>query len=462
VSWSGIGAVAGKKYVFNITTEQPNKSNTEWTMFYDSGDIDIFTRGVAVMNNHRDPDFGKIYTANDGGPLGTGISIFNADGSFHDPFLVAADNSSGGSFDYGTDAPLFTAMDSLGRLYVTLKDLGKIVRINRDYSTQALIEGLTFPKGIYVEGTGNDFTIYVTADNKILRAKIGTADSFLSAGMETIAEFTDFFPHQIIRDDEGALYATLRTSNDLGSDSKGIRKFDISDTLPVKDSDAVWFLFETSTYIANDLLMDYGSDRAVSTDDILYFCTRADAGNDQDGIWRIDDINAVFPTIQRIITEDILYGGDENINARATIDFDAAGNIVLMENANEHMFFISPPGEGETNQFTTISYDTFMVDAASALVTALDQAPLSYQLNDNYPNPFNPSTIIAFSIAQNEFVEINIFNATGQKVSTLLSKNLAAGSHQVQFDGGKLASGIYYYTIQAGDFRQTKKMVLTK
>ncbi len=462
VSWDGTGGETGKKYVFKITTVQQNRSTSEWSMFYDSGGVDIYTRGVAIYNDQTDPNFGLIYASNDAGPLRTGITIYNPDGSRHDPFLVAADLGDGGTFDYGTDAPLFAILDKQGRLYVSLKDLGKIARINRDYSVDVIIEGLTFPKGLYVEGEGEAFTIYVAADNQVLRAKIGTAESFPAGSMEVIAEFTGFFPQQIMLDDDGALYATLRASNDLGSDGKGIRKYDISGTLPVKDDPATWYLYETETFMANDLLLDHGTDLNSSADDILYFCTRADANNDQDGIWRVDDINATFPTIIRIITEDKLYGGDENINARATMDFDAAGNIVLMENANEHIFFISPPGEGETNSYTTTSPDTFTVDVSSALEIISDQVPNEYKLGANYPNPFNPSTMITFNIPKSEYVILEVFNALGQKVQTMVSKNLGPGAYQVAFDGRDLSSGTYFYHLKAGSFSDVRKMVLAK
>ncbi len=462
VTWDGTGSEAGMDYVFEITADQPNASATDWSVFYDSGDINIFTRGVAVYTDQSDSNFGLIHTANDGGPLGTGINIYNPDGSFHEPFLVAADIGNGGTVEYGTDAPLFAILDSQGRLYVTLKDLGKVMRINRDYSAQVVIEGLSFPKGIYVEGAGEDFTIYVAANNQILRAKIGTAETFPVGSMELIAEFTGFFPHQVIRDDDGALYATLRASNDLGSEGKGIRKYDISGTLPVKDDDATWFLFETTTFIANDLLLDHGDDLNTSTDDILYFCTRAGDGNDQDGIWRINDINSFFPSLIKIITEDSLYGGDDNINARATMDFDAAGNIVLMENSNEHIFFISPPGAGETNSFTTTSPDTFTINPAASIEYLGNQTPNEYRLEYNYPNPFNPSTIISFSMPKNEFVTLEVFNALGQNVEILISKNLSPGSYQVEFDGSGLTSGTYFYRLKAGNFIKVKKMVLAK
>lgn len=466
VPWGGAGAEAGN-FVFEVTAEQPNYSDTEWTLFFDSGDIDIFTRGVAVVTDQRDENFGLIFTANDGGPLGTGINIYNPDGSFHDPFLVAEDISLGGTINYGTDAPLFAVLDSLGRIYVSNKDLGQVMRINRDFTAQVVLDSLTFPKGLYVEGAGDDFTIYVAANNQILRGRVGTGDSFPTSQLEVVAEFTGFFPQQIIRDDAGALYVTLRQLNDLGSDGRGIRKFDISGTLPVTDNDAVWILMENKTFVANDLLLDRGGDRATSADDVLYYVTRADAGFNQDGIWRIDDINSFFPDTVRIITEQTFYGADDNVNARATIDFDAAGNIIFMENSNEHVFFVAPPGEGETNSFTTTSPDTFTVDVPVSVDEPERGLPSSYRLEANYPNPFNPSTTIRYTLGQAGETTLKVYNLRGELVRVLVDETQAAGEHSVVWDGkddsGRLVtSGVYILTIVSGDFRKSQRMTLLK
>ncbi|MFQ5582901.1 MAG: FlgD immunoglobulin-like domain containing protein [Calditrichia bacterium] len=467
VAWDGSGSQAGGQYVIRVTSEQPNASTTDWTLFYDSGDINIFTRGVAVVTDQTDSNFGLIFTSNDGGPLGTGINIYNSDGSFHDPFLVAPDISSGGTINYGSDAPLFAVLDERGRIYVSLKDLGKIMRINRDYSTQVIIEGLVSPKGLYVEGDGQDFTIYVAADNQILRANVGTADTFAVSQMELVGDFSGFFPHQIIRDDDGMLYVTLRETNNLGSNGRGIRKFDISAALPVTDNDALWFLFENKTFIANDLLLDHGSDPNTSTDDILYYCTRAGDGNDQDGIWRIDDINSFFPDTVRIMTEDTFYGSDENVNARATLDFDAAGNIVFMENSNEHVFFLSPPGTGASNSFTTTAADTFTVNVPLAIGDSPDQVPNAYRLDANYPNPFNPSTTITYHLAKAGHTTLKIYNMVGQEVKTLVNENQAAGEFSVTWNGRdnsgqSVSSGIYILTLRSGKFHQSRRITLLK
>lgn len=465
VAWDGSGSAMNVEYSIRVTAEQSSPSTTEWTVIWDSGDIDIFTRGMAINNDQSDPDFGKIFTSNDGGPLGTGINIYNADGSFHDPFLVAADVTSGGTITYGSDAPVFAVMDQQGRLYVSAVSNGEVIRINRDYSATVLMAGLSSPKGLYVEGDGADFTIYVSADNRVLRADIGVADTFDVANAVVEAEFTGFFPHQLMLDDEGFMYATLRQSNSLGSDGRGIRKWDISGATPVVDADALWFMNEDRTFIANDLLMDYGSDRNSASDDVLYYTTRAGGGNDQDGVWQISDINSFFPDTVRIVTEDDLYGADDNINARAAIDFDAAGNIVLMENSNEHVFFLAPPATGPTNSFTTTSAVTFMIG-----VTAIgdNNNPLAgYALKANYPNPFNPATNIEYKISDMGYVELVVYDMLGKKVRTLVSENKAAGEYKVIWDGRseagmQVSSGTYLVRMRAGKFVQSRRMILAK
>jgi predicted carbohydrate-binding protein with CBM5 and CBM33 domain len=93
----------------------------------------------------------------------------------------------------------------------------------------------------------------------------------------------------------------------------------------------------------------------------------------------------------------------------------------------------------------------------------LNFAPGGYSMDQNYPNPFNPSTSIRYSLPDNAFVSIKIYNSTGKEVATLVNGMQSADFHQVTFDASKLGSGVYYYTIKAGNnFVQTRKMLLLK
>ncbi|MEJ2055262.1 MAG: T9SS type A sorting domain-containing protein, partial [Calditrichaceae bacterium] len=89
-----------------------------------------------------------------------------------------------------------------------------------------------------------------------------------------------------------------------------------------------------------------------------------------------------------------------------------------------------------------------------------------FQLLQNYPNPFNPSTSIQYSVGtiNNKLthVELSIYNILGEKIVTLVSGNQPAGAYSVKWNAGKFPSGVYFYRLQAGDFVQTRRMLLIK
>ncbi|MCL4550291.1 MAG: T9SS type A sorting domain-containing protein [Bacteroidetes bacterium] len=88
--------------------------------------------------------------------------------------------------------------------------------------------------------------------------------------------------------------------------------------------------------------------------------------------------------------------------------------------------------------------------------------PIHSFLYQNYPNPFNPTTLIKYSLAQTSLVNLSIYDVLGRKVATLVDKEQSLGNYEVEFDGSNLASGVYFYRIQAGSFIQTKKFMLIK
>jgi hypothetical protein len=91
-----------------------------------------------------------------------------------------------------------------------------------------------------------------------------------------------------------------------------------------------------------------------------------------------------------------------------------------------------------------------------------EDQPLSYQLYQNYPNPFNPVTTISFSLPRESQVNLSVYNILGEKVKELKNEVMKPGYFEVQFDASAIASGVYFYRIQAGDFVSTKKMILLK
>jgi hypothetical protein len=85
-----------------------------------------------------------------------------------------------------------------------------------------------------------------------------------------------------------------------------------------------------------------------------------------------------------------------------------------------------------------------------------------FELHQNYPNPFNPSTQITFDLAESGSVSLKVHDMTGREVATLVNGHTAAGTHSVTFEAAGLPSGTYLYTLRAGNYHESKKMVLMK
>ena len=86
----------------------------------------------------------------------------------------------------------------------------------------------------------------------------------------------------------------------------------------------------------------------------------------------------------------------------------------------------------------------------------------SFELSQNYPNPFNPITKITYTLNKPGLVTLKAYNVSGKLISELVNKNQKEGKHTVEFDGSNLSSGVYFYTLESGDFIQTRKMILLK
>mgnify|MGYP003337418496 CR=1 FL=1 len=88
--------------------------------------------------------------------------------------------------------------------------------------------------------------------------------------------------------------------------------------------------------------------------------------------------------------------------------------------------------------------------------------PSVFELKNNYPNPFNPSTNINFNLPESGLVTLKVYNLLGQEIAELVNGRMVSGSHSINFDASGLSSGVYIYRLQAGNQVQTKKMMLIK
>jgi len=113
----------------------------------------------------------------------------------------------------------------------------------------------------------------------------------------------------------------------------------------------------------------------------------------------------------------------------------------------------------------------YVSDFTTGVEKVIELTPSTFSLNQNYPNPFNPSTVISYQLSTGSHVSLKVYDMLGREVATLVDEFQNAGSHNSQFStlpagrqvlNSQFSSGIYFYTIRAGNFVETKKMVLTK
>jgi hypothetical protein len=88
--------------------------------------------------------------------------------------------------------------------------------------------------------------------------------------------------------------------------------------------------------------------------------------------------------------------------------------------------------------------------------------PRAYLLDQNFPNPFNPSTMIRYALPHRSHVTLAVYNTLGQQVAQLVNSDIEPGYHEIQFNATKLASGLYFYRIQAGSYVETKRLMLLR
>ena len=178
-----------------------------------------------------------------------------------------------------------------------------------------------------------------------------------------------------------------------------------------------------------------------------------------------------------------LYGehgsyGYDSFNGTSSATPHAAGTAALLLSVNPNL---TPADISRILQLSSVDkgepghddrYGAGRIDAYNAYLMVLNEitnvkteedADLeNYQLFQIYPNPFNPLTIIKYQILETSFVTIKVFDVLGNEVETLVNKETLAGIYQVYFDGTKQSSGIYFYKLLAGNFVETKKLVLLK
>jgi hypothetical protein len=125
------------------------------------------------------------------------------------------------------------------------------------------------------------------------------------------------------------------------------------------------------------------------------------------------------------------------------------------------LLWIGKDGSSASVGGSSVSY-TLPSSGATSVEPVAFNGPTAFSLGQNYPNPFNPSTNIEFGIQNAGETTLRVFNILGQEVATLVDRHLPAGRYRVNFNANDLASGLYIYTIQSGENRTARKMMLVR
>jgi hypothetical protein len=183
-----------------------------------------------------------------------------------------------------------------------------------------------------------------------------------------------------------------------------------------------------------------------------------------DGFSEIDKVMQLADSYSSIIFNKGGYNGADLITF-SELGYDG----VYFEEA----LFNSSNYHKSTDKVININlpYLTEVIKAATAVLIGMDDPstdaddktiPMNFTLEQNHPNPFNPSTTISFSIPEEGKVGLVVYDVLGRKVAELVNETLSAGKYNVNFDGRDLSSGMYIYKITSGSFTESKKMLLLK
>lgn len=131
---------------------------------------------------------------------------------------------------------------------------------------------------------------------------------------------------------------------------------------------------------------------------------------------------------------------------------------------NEGTGIIAGDSSGHGNDGTLTNGPVWVISTSPILSVELVDGvlPTSFELKQNFPNPFNPSTRIEFSLPRSGFVSLRVFDILGREVATLMHNDMIAGSYKLTWDAAGFPSGVYFYHLQAGSFAETKKLVLLR
>jgi hypothetical protein len=338
-------------------------------------------------------------------------------------------------------------MDSSGNIYATGKSRGAV---NDDYATVKYNAAGTLLWSARYEGSGVDEAIGLTVDlqgsvivtgysTTAATGKDYTTVKYNNAGVQqwvkkyNRASDTEDIPVGIVNDNTGSIYMTGRcTGSSTGTYDYITLKYNFN-------GDQQWAkVFNSGLVGVDDKASSIDIDRAGN---IYVTGSTISSGSDAD-----------FGTIKYSPSGDVLWS--------ILYESSLSGNdIAVVVNADDNgNVYVAGTSSGLSGiDFLTVRY------SQPIGITQIDtELPAEFSLGQNYPNPFNPVTNIRLKITHSGFVSLKVFDISGKEIAVLVNRELNAGVYNVDFNASDLASGAYFYRIDAGSFTEVKKMILVK
>lgn len=235
-------------------------------------------------------------------------------------------------------------------------------------------------------------------------------------------------------------------------------------------------------FTENDNYTKLFARREANSTVIIPFTNNADAVDHIDVNWNRDYQVSYFSVVPIVysgfsVTEMPIVEAKHTLNGDCIVDLSIDDtNFVKLDSSGAISIFyenIVEPNEGLIRDYVININGRYSSSTSStnsqlryyqnnSITNKLGTSPLEYKLYLNYPNPFNPKTVIKYDIAKNGNVRLVVYDLLGREITELVNKFVIAGTYSVEFDGTNLASGLYIYKIISGDFVEIKKMVLLK
>jgi len=278
----------------------------------------------------------------------------------------------------------------------------------------------------------------------------------IATALSSIAEYL-----VIVKDDSGKVYWPAYSINEIGNMKPGrgyLIKMNQADILTYPANSASKTLVASEFKNTVHYIVEANSDNS-STIAILASALNGKVQvNDEIGVFNSDGVLVGSAVYNGGNVGVVVWGLESGAKKGFGMAEGEAYTIKVWSKASGKETLLA----GAAYTMGTGLYSSNGVSVISKVEGLKSAIPTEYAISQNYPNPFNPSTVISYALPTDSRVKISVYNILGQLVRELVNTDMKAGYHQVNFNAAGLASGVYMYQIDAGNFHMTKKMNLLK